>query len=284
MLSQDQSLQYLLPEAPENWKQDGQAQFYNRETLYDYIDGGAELYISYGFDSVISTRFIHPDYGEIRVEIFDMVEAKNAFGVFTHTRTSDQATFGNGSQYFTGAQIFWKGQYFVTVIADDENEEIKYAIKNLSEKIDSRIQTSGQKPPIVNILPTEKLAADGYIYFHHYIWLNAFYFISSENILNISDQTDAVMAKYGEQSHRSYLLIIDYKTPELATEATNLFVDNYFGKKTKDNYISIEDGTWVGYTKSNNFFIAVFNAGSRKDAQKLIEKSLANIQFSNQLK
>jgi hypothetical protein len=277
MFSQDQTLQDLLPNVPENWKQDGPAQVYSPENLYDYIDGGAELYISYNFSSVISTRFIHPEYGEIRVEIFDMVEPRNAFGVFSHTRTKNQMEFGDGSQYFTGAQVFWKYRYFVTVIADDENEAIRTTIKSISKQIDERIKSHGQRPSVVEKLPTMGLAEDGFIYFHHYIWLNAFYFISNENILNINDQTNAVIAKYGEPAHRMYLLLIEYKSPLLASEAINLFASKYIKTKSEENLIRLEDGTWVGYNTTNNYFIAVFNGESMKETKDLIEKTTLNI-------
>ena len=122
MSANTKELATLLPEIPENWKPDGEPRLYYPEQLYDYINGGAELYISYGMNRVISQLLSNENGDEIRVEIFDMNEAKNAFGVFTHTRTSDEKKFGQGSQYFTGAQIFWKNKYPAAAIPQEAKQ------------------------------------------------------------------------------------------------------------------------------------------------------------------
>jgi len=39
------------------WTAAGQDSSYTRSTLFDYIDGGAELYLSYGFKDAINRRY-----------------------------------------------------------------------------------------------------------------------------------------------------------------------------------------------------------------------------------
>ncbi|MBN2486530.1 MAG: hypothetical protein JXB34_11205 [Bacteroidales bacterium] len=277
MFAQNRQLTDFLPEAPENWHLSGTQKIIDVEALYDYINGGAELYISYSFQSVMSAVYTHKSLGEIRVEIFDMGLPKNAFGVFSHTRTKDEGEFGNGSQYFTGAQIFWKGPFYITVIADDGNEEIKNTIKNISQQIDKKINVQGQKPSVVSRLPAEDLVEDGYLYFHHYIWLNSYYFISTENILKLDEQTDAVLAKYAATANRMYLLLIEYPSSQMAAEATELFSLKYMGRTAEKQTRKIEDGTFVAHSCKNQYFIAVFNAATALDAEELIKKTEAGI-------
>ncbi len=267
----------INPTLPSGWQKDGPTITYTPENLYEYIDGGAELYISYGMISVVSQRFKHVSFGEIRIEIFDMALPKNAFGVYSHTRTHDEKKIGQGSQYFTGAQIFWKGKYFVSVIADDDNQEIQNAIQLISTSIESQIKETGSIPEIIELLPESNLVKDGFIYFHHYIWLNAYYFLSSENILNINGDCEAVIGKYGKEKVKYYLLIIKYPDKPNTQKAFNAFNTNFLDGKSKT--IKIEDGTWMTASYYDNYLIGVYNAPSKKEAETILERAEKNLKY-----
>ncbi len=269
-------LSNLIPDSVEGWTPREPDKIYTPETLYDYIDGGAELYLSYGMKEVIS-RIIVEGENEIRIEIFDMSEPKNAFGVFTHTRTTDENQYGQGSQYFPGAQIFWKGKYYIALTANDENESIVSAIKDIASDIDAKITSAGEIPAIVNLLPKEGLEPDGFLYFHHYIWLNSYYYISNDNILHIEPDTDAVLAKYGNKIHRYFLLIIKYPDSDSAMLAQNSFTEHFIDPDNTSYCQKIEDGSWLGITTKEEYLIGVFNAGSEESVLDLINSAEKNI-------
>lgn len=275
-LSQD--LIELLPESPAGWKVQGEDKIYDTESLYDYIDGGAELYISYGMKNVISRLIANNNGVEIRIEIFDMVYAKNAFGVFSHTRTKDEGKYGQGSQYFPGTQIFWKGQYYVSVMATDENENIKSAINKLSSQIDSKISTTGEIPEIVKLLPQENLEKDAFMYFHHYIWLNSYYYIADDNFLGIDESTNALLAKYGDNINRYYLLIVEYADPGKANAAYSDFKEKFLDPQTGSTSVQIEDEKWLGGNTNGKYLICVFNATSQTEVDDLISKTISKTQ------
>lgn len=273
-----QNLSDFLPEIPSGWKKVGEDKMYNSESLYEYINGGAELYISYGMNDVISRLITNNSGDEIRIEIFDMMHAKNAFGVFSHTRTRDEGKYGQGSQYFPGTQIFWKGQYYISIMATDDNENIKTAIDGLSAQISNKITTTGDIPEIVDLLPTENLEKDAYMYFHHYIWLNSYYFIADDNFLGIDEFTNAILAKYGNADNRHYLLVIEYVDSGKAKAAYSDFKQKYLYSPTDVNALQIEDGKWLGGNIKGKHIICVFNASSKTEVDDLIRKISTNIQ------
>lgn len=277
MYSQNENLNNLLPADPKGWISLVPPKKYTAETLYEYINGGAELYISYGMQSVISKHYTKDGFGEIRVEIFDMSKSENAFGVFTHTRTKNEQIFGQGSQYFTGAQIFWKGRYFISIIADDENEEIKTTIAELSKEIDKRISENGPIPEIIRLLPTENRVKDGYIYFHHYIWLNSFYFLSNENIFQIDQKSHAAISKYKVDDTTLYLLIIQFENRIKAEKAGLTFREEFMDNQTKDPIIQIEDNSWLSGKIYENYFVGVFNSKTKESAGYLIDRTINNL-------
>jgi hypothetical protein len=274
MESQDVSLTSLMPGNLKGWEAEGNDRLYGPTNLYDYIDGGAELYLSFGMKEVLSRRYHNEGTSEISVEIFDMINSENAFGVFTHTRTTNENIYGQGSQYFTGAQIFWKDKYFVTVTSNSVNDEIKRCILDLSSEIDHRITSTGKLPKIIEYLPFQSQLNDDYVYFHHYIWQNSYYFISNENIFNINDSAQAVIARYGKKNDRYFLLLVDYNDSDKANKALMAFSNTDLHNNDNMQSRESKDKKWCDCLQKNGILICVLNARNKKTAQELIDETL----------
>lgn len=260
----------LIPNEINNWKK-AEDQFYNQETLHEYINGGAELYISYGFREVLSRKFTKPDQPDILIEIFDMGNSFNAYGIFSHSREEIDTTFGQGSQYTSGLMLFWKDKYYISILASPENKDSKQTIFDLAKIIDARITTTGQIPDLVNLLPQKNLVQESVRYFRHYIWLNSHYYIADKNILNIDNQTHAVLAKYLKDKKPSILLLVNYPNEKKAVQAFESFKQNYLPELSKKTVIQIEDGTWTGCQIRDTLITVVFNAASKIQVKNLID-------------
>ena len=122
-------------------------EFYNRSTLYEYIDGGAELYLAYDFQEVFVRRYAGPGDTEIILDIYDMGSASEAFGVFSVEREDQDLGIGQGSEYGGGLLRFWKGRFFVSILTTGDAQKAKPAIIQAgksSRSFDSkrRIETS----------------------------------------------------------------------------------------------------------------------------------------------
>ena len=261
----------LLPETIDEWNVSEQKLIDSHDALYDYIDGGAELYISYNFRSVISNTYSSEGQPDVMVEVFDMDVSKNAYGVFSHTRYKEEEEYGQGSQYVIGALFFWKDKYYVSLMTPEETTGSKALIFRLGEWIDNAIKETGQKPGILKRLPADGLDSNSIIYFHHYIWLNSFYYISSDNILNIDDSTNAVLAKYGTRDKRYYLLVVEYPSEKEASSAFDKFTEYYFPEAETSGIKQLEDKTWFGCRLEKNIFAAVFNAHEKPAVQNLLK-------------
>ena len=98
------------------------------------------------------------------------------------------------------------------------------------------------------------------MYFHHYIWLNSYYFIASENILEVDDNTPAVLAKYGTPEERLYLLVIQYPDSAKAQQAYAAFGRHFFPEGLTDNCIQLEDNTWLAAGLFDQTLVGIFNA------------------------
>lgn len=271
MANATSQLSTLLPEGVHGWKAAGKDSIYNSTTLYDYIDGGAELYLSYGFKEVISRIYRKHGQPDVVVDIFDMTNSRNAFGVFTQSMERVDKSFGQGSHVSKGMVLFWKDCYYVSMVAHPESDESKKALAALASLIDGSIANEGPLPAIVDLLPEQLLVRESIRYFRHHAWINAHYFIADHNLLHIDDTTEAVLAKYGEGPRRSLLLLVEYPQAPQAQQAYGDFVKSYLPNMPAQGVVQIEDGSWTSCRLSGNLFMAVFNAPQSEDASQLIE-------------
>ena len=265
------SLIDLLPEAIDGWDISEKDQSYNRDNLFDYINGGAELYLSYGFTNVLSRRYSRPDQPDIVVDVFDMQDSRNAYGVFSFSREIVDRAVGQGSQYTAGLLLFWKDRYYVSILASPETPESKDAVYGLARHLDKLIVNEGPLPGILSHLPQPGLIEESVRYFFHYIWLNSHYFIADENILHVNKTTEALLAKYDRGGRRLILLLIEYPSDEEAERAYSDFAKFYLPELSNKPAVQIEDRTWSGCRKENNLLAIVFNAGAEDEALDLME-------------
>jgi hypothetical protein len=251
---------------------------YTGEDLYDYINGGAELYLSYGLTRMTGCKYNGDGLPQLTVEIYEMTTPENAFGVYTQSRDKEEHDYGQGSQSFHDFILFWKGRYFVTVYAQAVTSESEAALKQLAALIDQALPATGAPPSVVGILPEEGLAEGGFLYFHHYIWLNAYFFIADYNVIDLNEQTDAVLAKYGDADTRSYLLVVEYPDGEKASEAFQKLKENYAPELTTTQpFIQLEDKTWfTAWTKGKRLG-AIFNGNSQEETEKLYLSTFKNM-------
>jgi hypothetical protein len=247
---------------------------YSAENLFAYINGAAELYLSYGLVGMTGCKYTADSLPELSVEIYEMTEARNAFGVYTQSRDTEEFAYGQGSLSYDEAVLFWKDRYFVLINAAKVTPQSTNAIRQLAAMTEKFIPNDGQAPVIIDRLPKQGLVPGNYLYFHHYIWLNAYFFIADFNILNIDGQTDAVLAKYGAPQERSYLLLVDYPDEKAADKAYRQLMQGYAPEAKNGSSIRLEDKSWfVGWHKGNKLG-AIFNGADKDSTEQLYQSAL----------
>jgi hypothetical protein len=261
------SLQSTLPDSLSGWKLKERT-VYDSSTLYEYIDGGAELYLSYGFEGLLNLRYGQPDQPDIIVDIFDMGKSRQAFGVFSHSRELIDSTFGQGSQYTAGLLLFWKGRFYISILASPETAASKKMVFRLAKFFDEQITETGELPSLLGKLPTENLLEESIRYFNHPLWVNTYYFLTEDNIFHIGKNTQAVLAKYRGMG---ILLLVQYSTVPAAEAAFSDFRETMMPENPSENIIQIEDGSWIAGLRSEKLLMVVFNSPSSGGAIRLLK-------------
>ena len=275
--STEHALSDLLPNNIGDWLVNEKDQTYTPDDLFEYINGGAELYISYGFIKIINRVYSKDEHPDIVVDIFDMGNSKNAFGVFVHSREKVEKDFGQGSLTTKGMIMFWKDKYLISILSYPETSDSKSAIQELADAIDKKIPEEGSLPDMISWLPDESLIETSIRYFQHYIWLNSHFFIADENILNIDEKSEAVLAKYGSLDKNYALLIVRYNGQSAALEAFEKFKRNYLPEIGENEIIRLEDEKWSGCRLLGKNLIIVFNCPAKEKAGFLLDDAAKNI-------
>lgn len=97
---------------------------FTESSLYGYINGGAELYLEYGFDTLVVTELVCDDR-DIKVEIYRMKDPEAAFGIFSVSRFRCNGGPGLTEHLCRSAyQLqFCKGPFYVSIINDTGTKE-----------------------------------------------------------------------------------------------------------------------------------------------------------------
>jgi hypothetical protein len=198
----------------------GRPQVYKGMKLFDYMDGGAELYYEYGFVQVCVQRYQTPP-GEVTVEIYQMDLPANAYGIYTFDTQGEHPSIGQDATYERGLLGFWKGRYFVRVFS--ENEELKETILVLGGAIAQKITEEGERPDIVDSIPSLWVVGDSLLYFRGMIALNNSYFLSHQNVLSLGEGTEGVTVQYAPDTQPLRVIMVRYPGRSQAEEAFQSF-------------------------------------------------------------
>jgi hypothetical protein len=265
----------LIPDEFDGWKAEGDIQSYNRETIFDYIDGAGEVYLMYGFKDVAVKKLLNPDSVEITAELFDMGGPDDAFGIFSHAREGNDIGIGGGSEFRDGYLCFWKDRYFVCVYTYKTGEAVNDAVMGIGKTIAANIAGDVNPPELVNLLPGDGKRKSSEIYFHRQTSLNYHYYLSEKNILHLSDSTDALLARYDPGN--SLLLCVKYPDPAEAKNGYDGFIAGYIPEADTSGFAETEKGKWVKAFYIGRYLAAVLDAPDRESAGSLAEEIKNNI-------
>ena len=260
----------LIPAQINGWKADGRDGVYDRKTLYDYIDGGAEVYLAYGFKQALARRFARPGHPAITVDLFDMGSSQDAYGVFSFEREGPDVGIGQDSEYGGGLLRFWKGAFFAAILADQETPASKRAVMALGKVVAQKIKPLGERPGILRFLPESGLIKTSVRFFHKKSGIDYHYFLADENILNLSERTNALLARYKLGETKAQLLITEYPEEVAAKQAFDSFVGAYMPEGRSAGVLQTENGKWVAAKALGARVVIIFDAPDEPSAENLI--------------
>jgi hypothetical protein len=266
---------FTLPDEIDGWEVDD-AGLWDEQTLYTYINGGAELYLSHSFELAASRRYMRGDEPEIMVDLFRMATPDDAYAVFSLSSEKENARFGENAQEGPGMLLFRKHRYCVSVVSYPVTEASQAAVHRLARLIEQAIPEGIGDPALVTHLPKQERRDGSVRYFRHHAWQNVYGLIAHDDILHIGDSAEIAAARYGEGEHAATLYLLRY--PDTATAAQGLagWHKRYGG--ADEQGILDRDNRYYAARQRQEFLLLVHDAADRETTETLLERTLQNFE------
>jgi hypothetical protein len=186
---------------------------YNKKTLFEHIDGQAELFFKYGFQKSVFAIYQSKKNSEnqIELDIYDMGNVLQAFGVFSRFRYEDRPIgIGLDSYLDDHSAFFYKGKYFVMLYATTLNSDI---LQEWAMMVSSKITDPFPRPKEISYFPKEGLKPGSIQYF-------------SEGLLGHKFLKQGFIGTYIEEDKEFHLFLSIFKNSNEAKRAFKTYKDH----------------------------------------------------------
>ena len=237
-------LEALLPTV-EGMESMESPQTYFPETLFEYINGAAEIYLSYDFKELIVAEYKKKDATDsIAVEIYDMGNHRNSFGIYSAERYPDTEFMTLGTQGYMeeGTLNFLVGRYYIKLLCFECEERSDKWLRIFSEEILNRVEDKGGFPAFLKVFPKEGLIP------------NTEKFIL-RNVMGYKFLHDGYVASYRMKELSFDCFLIEGKNPEEAMD----MLKKYLEAKGAESVQKISSGYRISDRYYHNIYLARVN-------------------------
>lgn len=271
----------LLPENGDipNWNLKDSTETYFGEDLFMYINGGADLYLEYGFDEVATGRYLNYLSNNILVDIYKMSNNTAAYGIFTLSSTSKGKPMDLGDQSFLYDYYLdlWKGPYFMRFTANKKDNGMIDTLMIFAKNIEVKISVKGKKPQLTQAFQLPGFEIKNVKYITGIIGLNNVFNFGHGSIASFSE------GLYGKWEDK-LLFVFSYEDDRKCREWFASAKGKMQMSKKFENYTAIDNGFTVT-DKSGNFlsfkshkkYIMVVKGLGWEESKPVFEKIQVNL-------
>jgi len=160
------------------WRQDGKTQVFSPKTLYEYINGAADLYLSYEFQDLQVAEYKGEKKTGVTVEVYRHKDPIQAFGIYSQERLANARFLDIGAQGYQEPNVlnFVAGPYYVKINGYSTGTEDERIMLAFGRKMGETLGGKSSLPQILSSFPregmkknTEKFISKnflGYSYLH----------------------------------------------------------------------------------------------------------------------
>jgi len=155
-LSKTKASSELFPDI-KGWKKSKDIQIYTPQNLYEYINGAAELYLSYNFQELQVAEYLNENDASIIVEIYRHKTPVHAFGIYSQERPSEGNFLKIGVQGYIQKPIlnFVTGDAYVKINSYDVGEKTGEVLQTFAKKVAANLGSKETLPKILTCFPDE---------------------------------------------------------------------------------------------------------------------------------
>jgi hypothetical protein len=147
---------FVFPEIT-GWRQSGEPQTLLPGTLYEYINGGADLYLAYDFQELKVTEYLDDKKGNVTVEVYRHKSPTEAFGIYSQERLPDANYLNIGAQGYMDKNIlnFLAGSFYVKINSYNTDSDDPGVLQIFAKRIEENLNERGGLPSLLSVFPAE---------------------------------------------------------------------------------------------------------------------------------
>ncbi len=130
---------------------------YIPDNLWDYINGGADAYLNYGFTDLHIAEYVKGE-DRIKVEVYHHKDNVYAFGIYALERGPDYHFIDLGVQGYAENSLvnFVKGPWYVKVSTYSEDKETAILLLKLANDVENGLEGRSEIPKVLGYFPEEE--------------------------------------------------------------------------------------------------------------------------------
>jgi len=146
----------LFPDL-EGWTKDGSPEIFYADNLWEYIDGAAEIYLTYDFQRVATLTYESGPEKSLTIDIYEHDTPRNAFGIYSQEKPTegDFLQIGTQGYYDRGILNFYFGSYYVKIMGFDLGEGEKQFLESTGREVAGGLNAQAVVPKPLQCFPAE---------------------------------------------------------------------------------------------------------------------------------
>ncbi len=285
LYSQDTSLVKLLPRDGdlESLSMKSEIESYVGDDLFFLINGGADLYLEYGFVQVICADYSNEAGNSLHIEIYEMEDRAAAFGIYSFQHMSDDEPdeIGERGQIVKNNALLIKDKYVIKMFTKFPEDNAEELLKTTADLIASRITTENARPLLLPyLLPVQDNDYPQVKLIRGSIALRNIYNFHNEDIFSIDDGVVGIYQEYSIfifQYPGTLKALQQFGVVKSQLEKEDRF-SNFYSQKHQFQMID-KKGNKINFLTFDKFIIAFIYQGNR-NLTPLIEEIKFNIDLS----
>ncbi len=147
---------FKFPEMP-GWNQSGEIQTFIPKTLYEYINGAADLYLAYDFEELKVAEYQNEKKASVTIDVYRHKTPVDAFGIYSQERLPNANYLDAGVQgyYEKNTLNFLSGNYYVKINSFNTGAEDQEILLAFAKGVSANLGQKGALPPTLTAFPRE---------------------------------------------------------------------------------------------------------------------------------
>jgi hypothetical protein len=141
----------------DGWQRAAEIQRFAPKTLYEYINGAADLYLACDFEELQVAEYGNARKASVVVEVYHHRTPRDAFGIYSQERPPEAQVLPFGSQGYIDAHIlnFLAGRQYVKISSANTGDEDREVLRRFAGSMAAALGGDGGLPAPLNLFPGE---------------------------------------------------------------------------------------------------------------------------------